>query len=77
MDGFSDGKLPCTPALLTDTRSVVFVTRSWTKTSSVLLVSSGTRLAAREEKATKRPSAENFGVEELELPGVEAQDSRR
>src|SRR5205814_1751554 len=39
------------------TRSVVPVCRSWTNTSMEPLVSPGTRLAASEAKATKRPSA--------------------
>jgi hypothetical protein len=54
-------KLPCTPAELTLTRSVVPATRSRTKMSAFAFVSLGTRLLARLVKATKRPSDEMAG----------------
>ena len=47
----------CPPAALTLTRSVVPVWRSWANTSTSPLVSPVTRLVAKEEKATWRPSA--------------------
>src|SRR5439155_101270 len=50
------------PAESTLTRSVVAVSRSWTNTSVTPLVSTGTRLVASLEKATKRPSAETAGA---------------
>jgi hypothetical protein len=55
--GFTLTSFPCTPPVLTLTRVVVPVWRSCTNTSSVLLLSSATRLLARDSNATQRPSA--------------------
>ena len=49
------------------------VWRSWTNTSSQPLVSPGTRLEAREWKATKRPSALMEGVQLVPLPWLPAE----
>src|ERR671919_445204 len=48
--------VPCSPVELTLTRSVVPLSRSYTKVSTSLLVSPGTSFAAFEENATNRPS---------------------
>ena len=48
---------PSLPSLATLTRSVVPLSRSWTKTSSSKLMSPATRLLAMDVNATKRPSA--------------------
>ena len=55
--GLSLSEFPWFPAPSTLMRSVIPVCRSWTNTSDRPLVSPGTRLVARESKATKRPSA--------------------
>ena len=60
------------PALSTLTRSVIPVCRSRTNTSCDPLVSPGTRLVAREAKATKRPSALSAGSELTPFASVPA-----
>ena len=53
--------LPCTPSLLTLTRSMTFVCRSMTKISVTPLVSPATSVLADDEKAIELPSAEIQG----------------
>jgi hypothetical protein len=57
MEGTQVLPFPCSPALLTLTRSVKPVCLSRTKTSPESFVSPGTRLVASDPKATERPSA--------------------
>ena len=52
---------------MTLTRVVMPVQRSWTKTSTLLLVSPATRLLASEEKATTRPSALMAGLDRMPM----------
>ncbi len=59
----------CVPDESTLTRSVVPVCRSRTNTSSVALVSFGTRFEAGDEKATKRPSPLMAGASLERWPG--------
>src|SRR5439155_233563 len=68
IEGLPLEPLPSVPALLTLTRSVVPVHRSRTNTSCHPLVSPGTRWVAREEKATKRPSALIAGLLRVSPP---------
>jgi len=59
------GALASAPSLDTETRSVRAVARSWTNTSSAVLVSPGTRFVAPLMKATYRPSALIAGAVEV------------
>ena len=69
IDGSRDCEFACLPALDTLTRSVVPFRRSRTKTSYRQgFVSCATRLEEEEKKATKRPSAEIAGDQDLPFP---------
>lgn len=70
MEGVRETLFPCVPPEPTETRSVVPVSRSWTKTSHVPFVSPGTRLTKVLQKATWRPSALIAGP--WARPGVDA-----
>src|SRR5437773_6002201 len=67
-DGETLMAFPCTSWLLTLTSSVKPVPRSWMNTSNAPFVSPGTRLLAKEEKATYLPPALIDAAELDEFP---------
>jgi hypothetical protein len=70
IDEVVDWWFACAPSLAIETRVVVPLPRSWTKTSAVLLVSPATRLAAVDEKVTEVPSLLTAGYCAAPMPWV-------
>ena len=68
MSGSSEKASACVPSEATDTRSIAPVRVSVTKTSTSLLVSSGTRLDAGLAHATRLPSALSLGHQASSSP---------
>lgn len=70
IDEVVDWWFACAPSLAIETRVVVPLPRSWTKTSAVLLVSPATRSAAVDEKVTEVPSLLTAGYCAAPMPCV-------